>query len=334
MGSRPALTRIELALPRARSGKVRECFDLGDRLLLVATDRISAFDCVFARGIPGKGSILTGISRFWFELLGAGTPAAPAVPHHLLTTDARRIVDEAGLPASVLPVLAGRTMLVRKTRPLPVECVVRGYLEGSALAEYAHDGRVCGIRLPPGLRRGDRLRTPLFTPATKAETGHDENISFDETVRRLGPELAERVRDLSLSVYRRGAAVLAERGLLLADTKFEFGIPAGPDAGDAPRPARAEGADLLLIDEVLTPDSSRIWEASAWEPGHAQPSFDKQPLRDWLEDQVARGLWDKRPPAPELPDVVVLRTAERYTEAYRRITGAEPTEANGTGGAG
>jgi phosphoribosylaminoimidazole-succinocarboxamide synthase len=320
------LTAIDLPLPRACSGKVRECFLAGDRLLLVATDRISAFDCVFARGIPGKGRVLTGLSRFWFERLETGAQGLPRVPHHLLTTEAPRIVEEAGLPRERIPELAGRTMLVRRTEPIPIECVVRGYLEGSALAEYQADGRVAGHRLPPGLRRGDRLRYPLFTPARKAQSGHDENVTFEEVARTLGGPLAEALRDLSLAIYARAAALLESRGLLLADTKFEFGLlPAGgaEPAGSA-RAGAADLARLLLIDEVLTPDSSRFWEASTWQPGGVQPSFDKQPLRDYLEDLTRRGLWDKRPPAPELSDSVVRETAERYAEAYHRVIGRWP----------
>ena len=329
------LTRIELALPRARSGKVRECFDLGDRLLLVATDRISAFDCVFARGIPGKGSVLTGVSAFWFGLLDAGGAGSPPIPHHLLSTDAAEVAREAGLTDGAARLLSGRTMLVRKAEPVPVECVVRGYLEGSALAEYERTRRVAGVLLPPGLRRADRLRHPLFTPAVKATTGHDENITFDEIVRRLGPGLAETLRDLSLRLYRMGSEALAERGLLLADTKFEFGLPGGgagpqPEASPPDEPAlpeedaRAGVPPVVLIDELLTPDSSRMWEASAWQPGRAQPIFDKQPLRDYLEDLVRQGRWDKRPPAPDLPDHIVRETAARYAEAHRRITGSWP----------
>ncbi len=321
-----ALTAIDLPLPRARSGKVRECFRAGDRLLLVATDRISAFDCVFARGIPGKGRVLTGVSRFWFERLGTGAESLPRVPHHLLSADASRIRQEAGLPPAKLPELAGRTMLVRRTEPIAVECVVRGFLEGSALAQYQATGRVAGEKLPAGLRRGDRLRHPLFTPARKTPSGHDEDVTFDEVASAVGGPLAETLRDLSRVIYAGAAALLEGRGLLLADTKFEFGLlpAAGDETSGAREPAGPDLTRLLLIDEVLTPDSSRFWEASAWQPGRAQPSFDKQPLRDYLEDLTRRGLWDKRPPAPELPDPVVRETAARYAEAQRRITGCWP----------
>jgi phosphoribosylaminoimidazole-succinocarboxamide synthase len=336
-----ALTAIDLPLPRARSGKVRECFLADDRLLLVATDRISAFDCVFRQGIPGKGAVLTGISRFWFDRLGRGAQGLPRVAHHLLETDAQRVVEELGLPAEWLADLTGRVMLVRRTEPIALECVVRGYLDGSALQEYLAAGRVAGVPLPAGLVRGDRLPEPLFTPARKAQSGHDENVTFDEAARQVGHELAEVLRDLSLAIYAAGAAFLERRGLLLADTKFEFGLLPGAHPGRSARPGRSPSAEaagrpgapldrsrLLLIDEVMTPDSSRIWEASAWEPGRAQASFDKQPLRDYLEDLTSRGLWDKRPPAPDLPEAVVRETAERYAEAHRRVTGLPPETRN------
>jgi phosphoribosylaminoimidazole-succinocarboxamide synthase len=270
--------------------------------------------------------VLTGVSWFWFERLGAGAEGLPRVPHHLITTDASRIVAEAGLPPAKLPELAGRSMLVRRTEPIPVECVVRGFLEGSALVEYEAGGRVAGEKLPAGLRRGDRLRHPIFTPARKALSGHDENVTFDEVVATLGGALAETLRDVSRAIYAGAAALLEGRGLLLADTKFEFGLlpeTAGSAAVGEPEAPGSNRAPLL-IDEVLTPDSSRFWEASAWQPGRAQPSFDKQPLRDYLEDLTRRGLWDKRPPAPDLPDAVVRETAARYAEAQRRITGNLP----------
>jgi phosphoribosylaminoimidazole-succinocarboxamide synthase len=245
----------------------------------------------------------------------------------MLEADAGRIVAGLELPPERLAELAGRAMLVRRTQPIPVECVVRGYLDGSALAEYEAGGRVAGEKLPAGLRRGDRLRHPMFTPARKAASGHDQNVTFDEVVGALGGALAETLRELSLRIYQGAAARLETRGLLLADTKFEFGLlPEASEVGGR----SASGADeldrLLLIDEVVTPDSSRLWEASAWAPGRAQPSFDKQPLRDYLEDLTRRGLWDKRPPAPKLPDAVVRETAERYAEAHRRITGRGPED--------
>ena len=309
------VTDVDLPLVRLRSGKVREVFDLGERLLLVATDRISAFDCVFDQGIPGKGAVLTGISRHWFEGIAAGREGLPRLAHHLISADAAAVMRELDLPQAAGAALRGRTMLVRRTDPILVECVVRGYLEGSALQEYRETGTVSGHPLPPGLRRADRLREPLFTPARKALTGHDENVTFDDVVREVGGPLAERLRDAALRLYRAGAASLAARGLLLADTKFEFGLAEAEDGGEQ---------ELLLIDEVLTPDSSRLWEAARWEPGHAQPSFDKQPLRDYLEGLVAQGGWDKRPPAPPLSEAVVRETAERYADAHRRITGRLP----------
>ncbi|MFN2432706.1 MAG: phosphoribosylaminoimidazolesuccinocarboxamide synthase [Gemmatimonadota bacterium] len=305
-----ALTALDLPLPRARSGKVRECFEVGDRLLLVATDRISAFDVVFARGVPGKGRVLTGVSEHWFDRLDERGGDLPALEHHLLTCDAATIAREAGLTPAAEPLLAGRSMLVRGTRPVPIECVVRGFLEGSALAQYRAGRSVAGLRLPPGLRRADRLRHPLFTPARKALAGHDENVDFDEVVRLVGGELAETLREHSLALYAAAARCLEERGLLLADTKLEFGLV-----------EEEGGSRVLLIDEVLTPDSSRLWEASAWEPGRAQASFDKQPLRDFLDELVERGLWNRQPPAPELSDDVVSETSARYAEAFRRITG-------------
>jgi phosphoribosylaminoimidazole-succinocarboxamide synthase len=316
------VTGLDLPLVRLRSGKVREVFDLGERLLLVATDRISAFDCVFEQGIPGKGAVLTGISRHWFERISSGREGLPRLAHHLLSADAGEIARELDLPASAREPLRGRTMLVRRTEPILVECVVRGYLEGSALAEYRETGAVSGHRLPPGLRRADRLREPIFTPARKALTGHDENVTFDDVVRELGAPLAERLRDASVRLYRAGAEALAARGLLLADTKFEFGLAEAADGGER---------ELLLIDEVLTPDSSRFWEASRWEPGRAQPSFDKQPLRDYLEGLTAAGAWDKRPPAPPLSDEVVRETAERYADAHVRVTGRLPEGWPGAG---
>ena len=275
-----------------RRGKVRDVYDLGDRLVIVATDRISAFDWVLPTGIPGKGRVLTAMTEFWLEWLG--------VPHHLLGTDV------AGLPEPFrrhADALAGRTMLVRKTDVVPIECVARGYLAGSAWKEYRRTGSVCGISLPPGLRESERLPEPIFTPATKAETGHDENISFEEMKRKVGEEIAEELKRRTLDVYRRAAAYAEERGILIADTKLEWGkLPSG---------------EILLIDEVLTPDSSRFWPKDAYQVGTAPPSFDKQFVRDWLE---ASG-WDKNSEPPELPEDVVRRTAEKYREALRRLTG-------------
>ena len=277
-------------------GKVRDIYDLPDALLIVTTDRISAFDVVLPNGIPDKGKVLTAVSCFWFDQL------ADVVPHHLITAD----VDE--MPAAVrvhADLLRGRTMLVKKCDPLPVECVARGYLAGSGLKEYRASGTVCGIPLPTGLVESSRLPEPIFTPATKADVGdHDENIDFARMCSIVGDELGARLRDLTLTLYGRGADLARDKGVILADTKFEFGMFNG---------------ELTLIDEALTPDSSRYWEAAAWEPGHPQPSFDKQPVRDWLD-----GLdWDKRPPAPPMPQEAIAATRGRYVEIYRRLTGKE-----------
>ncbi len=269
------------------AGKVREMYELGNRLLMVASDRISAYDVVLPTPIPDKGAVLTALSAWWFGTLEA------ASPHHFES------VDE-GVPEE----LRGRAMVVRGLSILPVECVARGYLAGSAVREYAETGRVCGVPLPPGLREGDRLPEPIFTPATKAEAGaHDENIAFDAVVLDVGGPLAEHVRERTLSIYREGAAIAERAGILLADTKFEFGLD--------------EAGVLTLADEVLTPDSSRFWPAGSWRPGGPQPSYDKQFVRDWL---TASG-WDRMPPAPELPADVVGATRERYVTAYERLTG-------------
>ena len=278
-------------LPCTR-GKVRDVYDLGDRLLLVSTDRISAFDWVLPTPIPDKGRVLTQLSNFWFRQLD--------MPHHLLETDVRKM----DLPAGVdLESLVDRTVLVRKTKVVPVECVVRAYLSGSAWQEYAKTGGMSGISMPSGLRESERLPAPLFTPATKAEQGaHDQNIPFTEMQALVGDDLAEQMRSLSLDVYTHGARHAQAAGVILADTKFEFGVVDG---------------ELILIDEVMTPDSSRFWPAEGYEPGRGQPSFDKQFVRDWLS---ASG-WDKNSPPPELPDEVVERTRAKYVEAYERITG-------------
>ncbi|MGE5837527.1 MAG: phosphoribosylaminoimidazolesuccinocarboxamide synthase [Acidobacteriota bacterium] len=294
-------------IPLARRGKVRDVYDLGEHLLIVATDRISAFDYVLGSGIPDKGRVLTQLSAFWFEHV------TDLTPHHLVA------IDAADFPAALKPhreLLRGRSMLVRKTNPLPVECVARGYLSGSGWKEYQKTGAVCAIRLPPGLHESDRLPAPIFTPATKAESGHDENISEAEAGRIVGPDLIGRLRDLTLAIYSRGVAHAATRGILIADTKFEFGLATN---GRSPAEPRSAKADLVLIDEVLTPDSSRFWPAASYEPGHSQPSFDKQFVRDYLEDIG----WNKQPPVPSLPDDVVLKTREKYVEAYRQITGSD-----------
>lgn len=293
MTTEPLLTIDLPGIPKLRSGKVREIFDLGDRLLMVATDRISAFDVVLPSGIPKKGEVLTQISFFWFERF------ASQVAHHLWAG------PEDPLPEPLQPyasLLARRSMLVRKARPLPIECIVRGYLAGSAWKEYRQTGAVAGLPLPQGLRESDELPEPIFTPSTKADRGHDQNISFETACRLVGRELACRLRDLSLQLYSEARAYARSRGILIADTKFEFGLA---------------GQQLLLIDEVLTPDSSRFWPADQYQPGRPQPSFDKQFVRDYLESLA----WDKRPPAPVLPPDVVAATSAKYLEAYQRLTG-------------
>jgi len=272
-------------------GKVRDIYELGDRLLIVATDRLSAFDVVLPTPIPDKGRVLTQLSMFWFEKL------ADIVPHHVISA-----MEFPGELAPYRDSLDGRAMLVRRTEPIPIECVARGYLSGSGWKDYQKTGTVCGIPLPAGLRESDRLPEPLFTPSTKATTGHDENISFAETVTRVGRPLAERLRDTSLAIYRRAAEYAAARGIIIADTKFEFGLI---------------GEQLIWIDEALTPDSSRFWPGDQYAPGKAQPSFDKQFVRDYLE----RIGWNKQPPAPILPAEVVTGTRDKYREAYQRITG-------------
>jgi len=288
-------TRLSGLAPH-RQGKVRDIFDLDDSLLMVATDRISAFDYVLGSGIPDKGRVLTQLSAFWFER------TAGIVPNHLLTVN----VDE--YPAELrrfADILAGRSMLVRKTNPVPIECVARGYLSGSGWKEYQASGAVCGVALPPGLRESDPLPAPIFTPATKATTGHDINVSEAEAAALVGEPIVRRLRELTLEIYAAGAAHAESCGIILADTKFEFGLT---DAGE-----------IILIDEVLTPDSSRYWPRDQYAPGGPQPSFDKQYVRDYLEHI----RWNKQPPVPSLPDDVVLRTREKYVEAYRRLTGKE-----------
>lgn len=279
-----------------RRGKVRDVYDLGDKLLLVATDRISAFDWVMASGIPDKGRILTQLSKFWFDRL--------QVPNHLISTDIHAIDLPPGSNAAEL---AGRSTLVKKCRVAPVECVVRGYLEGSGWKEYQQSRSVCGIPLPEGLMQCSKLPEPIFTPATKAEHGHDENISFEQMAEIVGQPAAEDLRRLSMDVYTRAAEHALARGIIIADTKFEWGAL---DTSTA-------GKNWILIDEVLTPDSSRFWPADQYQPGRAQPSFDKQFLREWLETTD----WDKNSPPPPLPESVILGTRGKYLEAYERLTG-------------
>jgi phosphoribosylaminoimidazole-succinocarboxamide synthase len=277
-----------------RRGKVRDVYDLGDRLVIVATDRISAFDWILPTAIPGKGIILTALTLFWLDYL--------RIPNHLLSTDLREMGPEFEARADVLE---GRTMLVRKAEVVPIECVVRGYLAGSGWKEYQESGTICGIQLPPGLQKSQQLPEPIFTPATKAESGHDENISFERMVEVTGLETARKLKLRSLDVYRRANDFAQTRGLILADTKFEWGkLPDGT---------------IILIDEVLTPDSSRYWPADTYRPGGDPPSFDKQFVRDWLETTA----WNKNSPPPELPAEVVERTRGKYLEAYERLTGSK-----------
>ncbi len=289
------MTHCELpGIPKVASGKVREIFDLGDSLLFVATDRISAYDCILAEPIPRKGEVLNKISAFWFEKFDFA-------PNHVITT------DPAHFPASLSPFrdeLAGRSMIVKKATPLPVECVVRGYLAGSGFAEYTATGKTGGYDLPEGLRMADALPEPLFTPARKAQTGHDENISFAQCRSMVGDDLAHQLRDLSIEIYEHGRAYAAQRGIIIADTKFEFGLIDG---------------DLVIIDEILTPDSSRFWPAESYEAGKNPPSFDKQFVRDYLSAQP----WDKTPPPPALPPAIIEQTSAKYIEAFTQLTGRQ-----------
>ena len=301
MPTAPLLETSLDGLTLTRRGKVRDVYELtlasGEpALLIVATDRISAFDYVLGSGIPDKGKVLTQLSGFWFERMG------DLVPHHLISLDADAF---PGAARAHREVLRGRTMLARRTEPVPIECVARGYLSGSGWKEYQQTGRVCGVELPAGLRESDRLPAPIFTPATKAESGHDVNISEEEAGTLVGRDLIARLKALTLEIYRRGAAHAESKGIIVADTKFEFGLTAGKD--------------VVLIDEVLTPDSSRFWPQASYEPGHGQPSFDKQFVRDYLEDIH----WNKQPPVPSLPDEVIQRTREKYVDAFRLLSGRE-----------
>ena len=285
------LLQSEIAGIPVRRGKVRDIYDFGDRLLFVASDRISAFDWVMPNGIPRKGEVLTRFSRFWFDRLD--------VANHFLSADVTLLPLPAGTDVDAF---AGRSMIVRKTQVVPIECVVRGYLAGSGWKEYQHHGTVCGQVLPSGLLESSQLPEPIFTPATKAETGHDENISFERMQQIVGNDLAVQLRDLSLHIYRHGASHAADCGIIVADTKFEFGLLDGK---------------IILIDEVMTPDSSRFWPADSWKPGINPPSFDKQFVRDWLEQSG----WDKNSAPPQLPADVVERTADKYREAFEKLTG-------------
>ena len=287
-----SVTRVDLPLRRLVSGKVREVFEFDDRLLFVATDRISAFDIVMPQGIPDKGRVLTGLSLYWFDLI------SDICPNHLLSTS----IDE--LPHAVRSAeqdLPGRFLIVRKLEMIPIEFVVRGYLAGSGWKDYQKTGEVCGVNLPSGLKEADRLPEPIFTPATKAATGHDENITEEAAAAICGPDVLKRAKQSAIAIYERAAGVAGERGIILADTKFEFGID--------------PGGELIVADEVLTPDSSRFWPVDQWKPGSNPPSFDKQYLRDWLDSTG----WDHEPPPPDLPDEVIEQTRVRYVEAYERI---------------
>jgi phosphoribosylaminoimidazole-succinocarboxamide synthase len=294
--SKEVLLRTEFQEIRLQNrGKVRDIYDLGQHLLIIATDRISAFDVVLPNGIPSKGRVLNQLSAFWFQSLEG------IVDHHLVTTDLGKF---SSLPQKVEKTLQGRAMIVKKANPLPVECVVRGYLSGSGWNEYREKGAVCGIPLPPGLKESARLETPLFTPSTKADIGdHDENIDFALMAGRIGEEMAERLRTVSLRIYEKANALAETKGIIIADTKFEFGLD--------------EGGRLMLIDEALTPDSSRFWPKDGYTPGGPQKSFDKQFVRDYLLSI----RWDKKPPAPNLPDEIIQKTSQKYREAYERLTG-------------
>jgi phosphoribosylaminoimidazole-succinocarboxamide synthase len=290
----PVLLKAELpGLKHVSSGKVRDMFDLGDALLIVTTDRLSAFDVVMANGIPFKGKVLNRISEFWFEFLG--------VPHHMITCDVEEMPSPVRKHAKVL---RDRAMLVKKAKPFPVECVARGYLIGSGWKDYQASGAVCGIKLPPGLKQASKLERPIFTPATKAQTGHDENIGFDEVAKTVGKETAVKLHDITLAIYGKAAAYAQTKGVILADTKFEFGM-----VDDR----------ITLIDEVLTPDSSRYWPREGYKVGISPPSFDKQFVRDYLEEIK----FNKKPPGPVLPDPIVKKTSEKYLEAYRILTGRD-----------
>jgi len=298
------MTESDLPLKRIARGKVRDVYEVdGERLLLVASDRVSAYDVVMAEPIPQKGAVLTQISAWWFRQLEG------AVRHHMIAADAEAIIAAVPSLAGHRAELAGRAMLCRRGTVFPIECVIRGYLSGSAWREYAKSGTLAGETLPAGLQESGRLDPPIFSPATKAESGHDENITVARMREALGAEVTAELERLSRLVYTRGRDVALGRGIIIADTKFEFG--------------RARSGEILLIDEVMTPDSSRFWPADAWQPGRPQPSFDKQPLRDWLDAERHAGRWNGEAPPPGLPADVVEATSKRYLEAYRRLTGSD-----------
>lgn len=293
-----ARTQIEIpGVRKFKSGKVREVFELGNHLLLVASDRISAFDCILPTGVPGKGNVLNQMSAWWFERTGH------IIPNHMITIDPAQYPEPLRRHADIL---RGRSMLTKKANLLPVECVVRGYLIGSGWKEYQQSGTVSGIKLRPGYRMADKLDQAIFTPARKAETGHDENISFDQVAGMVGPDLAAKLRDTATALYRYASDYALSKGIIIADTKFEFGLV---------------NNQLMLIDEVLTPDSSRFWPVDTYAPGKSPASYDKQFVRDYLE---SLSDWDKTPPAPPLPEHVIQKTREKYVEAFRRLTGLDP----------
>jgi phosphoribosylaminoimidazole-succinocarboxamide synthase len=298
------MTASELPLEKIGRGKVRDIYAVdSDRLLLVATDRVSAFDVVMSEAVPYKGAVLTQISAWWFAR------TADIVANHLLSVDADEIIREVPDLRGHRSEIVGRSILCRRARVFPVECVVRGYISGSAWKEYSQHGTLAGEPLPEGLTESDRLPRPIFSPATKAEAGHDENITISRARELVGPEPAAELERLSLAIYERGRSIAAERGIIVADTKFEFG--------------RLAAGEMVLVDEVLTPDSSRFWPADCYRPGSSQPSFDKQPLRDYLESERRAGRWNGEAPPPRLPDDVVRATSARYLDAYRRLTGSE-----------
>jgi len=302
-----ALSKIGLGLPLFREGKVREVYELGNDLLLVASDRLSAHDVVMDEPIPHKGRVLTQLSLWWFERI------RDIVVNHLITADADEIIEREPSLSESRSDWEGRSMLVRKTRPFPIECVVRGYITGSAWKEYKANGTLAGESLPDGLVEAQRLDPPIFSPATKATEGHDENITFEQVKGIVGTAVATTLRDLSLKLYQRARDIAIEGGVILADTKFEFGV--------------SQEGEIVLIDEILTPDSSRFWLKELYEPGQSQQSFDKQPVRDYLDELVSRGEWNKLPPPPRLSDEVVASTSKRYLRAYELITGAPLIEA-------
>ncbi len=309
-----AVLETHLPLQGRRQGKVRDIYQCltthGEpALLIVATDRVSAFDVVMANGIPGKGVVLTQISTFWFDMIAQHF--GDKLQHHLISTDP---ADVTGLNAEQIEQLRGRVMVGRRAKVVPIECVVRGYLAGSGWVEYQKSQSVCGVSLPPGLKQCEKLPEPIFTPSTKEDEGHDENISFDKACELVGEPLMQKLKSLSLAIYNLAHDYAQQRGIILADTKFEFGLPID-----------GEGGEPILIDEALTPDSSRFWPADQYEPGHDQPSFDKQYVRNYLQDLVDDGRWDKIPPGPELPDKVVSGTLKKYLQAYSELTGEELT---------